>query len=247
MLYENLLIQIQKAIKSTILKKKIGVAFSGGVDSTLLAKLCSDLGYDTTLFTVGFKNSHDIIFSKHISKLIKLPHKTIEIDNDVFHRTVDYIKNKVESTELSLLENCIAFYYISKLSKNFTNVLVTANGIDELFCGYDIYRRMMQYENITLPTLINTKLKNEIMIMKKACQITLQSDVRLINPFLFNDFINYAKRIPLHYKINGYGDFMRKHIIRTLAYKIGVPKISAYKRKKAMQYGTLIHKYIRRL
>ena len=35
---------------------------------------------------------------------------------------------------------------------------------------------------------------------------------------------------------------LRKHAIRDLALEIGVPEISARKRKKALQYGTLIHK-----
>ena len=36
---KQLLTEMQNAVKSTIFDKKIGVAFSGGVDSTLIAKL----------------------------------------------------------------------------------------------------------------------------------------------------------------------------------------------------------------
>ena len=36
----ELLAEIQKAVKNTILTKKFGIAFSGGVDSSLLAKIC---------------------------------------------------------------------------------------------------------------------------------------------------------------------------------------------------------------
>ncbi len=35
---------------------------------------------------------------------------------------------------------------------------------------------------------------------------------------------------------------MRKHVIRKLAYEIKIPEISYTKRKKALQYGTKIHK-----
>src|SRR5574339_633465 len=56
--------QMIQAIRHTVDDKKIGIAFSGGVDSSLLAKLCTDLGYDVILLTIGFENSHDIEFSK---------------------------------------------------------------------------------------------------------------------------------------------------------------------------------------
>jgi asparagine synthase (glutamine-hydrolysing) len=36
---------------------------------------------------------------------------------------------------------------------------------------------------------------------------------------------------------------LRKHIIRRLAIDIGVPQEAAMKPKKALQYGSSIHKY----
>jgi len=74
----ELLTEMQNAIKNTILTKKFGIAFSGGVDSSLLAKICSDLGYDITLLTIGFSDSHDVVFSKKISKLLGLPTKSLK-------------------------------------------------------------------------------------------------------------------------------------------------------------------------
>jgi len=49
---DQLLKQMQNAIKETVLEKKIGIAFSGGVDSSLTAKICSDLGYQVILLTI---------------------------------------------------------------------------------------------------------------------------------------------------------------------------------------------------
>ena len=43
-------------------------------------------------------------------------------------------------------------------------------------------------------------------------------------------------------KITDSEDLYRKHNIRKLASDVGVPELSCTKRKKALQYGTKIHK-----
>ena len=43
------------------------MAFSGGVDSSLLATICKDAGYKVTLLTVGFDGSHDVEFTSKVS------------------------------------------------------------------------------------------------------------------------------------------------------------------------------------
>jgi len=70
----ELLKNIKDAISKTVPKKRIGIAFSGGVDSTLISKILDDLEYDVTLLTIGFTESHDILFAKEVNEKLKLPH-----------------------------------------------------------------------------------------------------------------------------------------------------------------------------
>ena len=239
----ELLHEMQKAVKNTISRKKFGVAFSGGVDSSLLAKICSDLGYDVTLLTVGFSDSHDVVFSKKISKLLGLSHKTLEITSDTFDDISNKIRQKINTDNLSWNENCIAFYYVSKLAKSLDlDTVATANGIDELFCGYNGYRDAIKEGEDKVIELMDKKIENELKMMKAVNTISSEFNIKIIQPFLNSDFINYAKKIPISEKIKDQDDLIRKHIIRKLALEIGVPEESANKRKKALQYGSQIHK-----
>jgi asparagine synthase (glutamine-hydrolysing) len=89
---------------------------------------------------------------------------------------------------------------------------------------------------------MDSKLENELKMMKAVNEVTSELSVKIIQPLLDEQFIKVAKTIPLCEKISGKYDLIRKHIIRKLASEIGVPDISVKKRKKALQYGTLIHK-----
>lgn len=238
-----LLEQIQKAILQTVPTKKFAVAFSGGVDSTLIAKVCSDLKYDVTLLTIGFAGSHDILFSKEVNEFLKLPHHILEINPNEFDKISKEIHSAINTDNLSWNENCIAFYHVSKLAHSLgLNTAVTANGIDELFCGYNGYRDAFKEGEAKIMELMNSKLENELNMMKAVNLVSSEFAVKIVQPLLSHDFINYAKSVPISEKIHSPDDLQRKHIIRKLASKIGVPEISANKRKKALQYGSLIHK-----
>lgn len=124
--------QIIDAIGNTVKLQKIGIAFSGGVDSTLLAKVCSDMGFEIVLLTVGFEGSHDIEFSKKIAGLLKLRHVTYEIPKVEFAGVAKDVRNEIGTDNLSWNENCIAFYYVSKIAKKHgIGTVLTSNGIDK--------------------------------------------------------------------------------------------------------------------
>ena len=240
---EQLLTEMQNAVKETISDKKIGVAFSGGVDSTLLAKLVKDLGHDIHLLTIGFHDSHDINFAKEVNQLLNLPHSISEIDPEKFKEVSDKIRQLIKTDNLSWNENSIAFYYVAKLAQeNGLSAVATANGIDELFCGYNSYREAIEIGEDEVMKMMNEKLKNEGEMMVAVNAVTAEFGVRMIQPFLSPSFIDYSKKIPVSEKIHGPDDMKRKHAIRELAMDYGIPEVAAQKQKKALQYGSQIHK-----
>ena len=240
---KQLLDEMQNVVKETVTDKKIGVAFSGGVDSTLLAKLVKDMGYDIHLLTIGFQDSHDINFAKEVNQLLNFPHSISEIDPEKFKEVSEKIHQTIKSDNLSWNENSIAFYYVAEIAqKNGLKTVVTANGIDELFCGYNSYREAIEKGEDEVVKMMNDKLKNEKEMMVAINAVTAEFGVTMIQPFLLPNFIEYAKKIPVSEKIHGPDDMQRKHPIRELAMDYGIPEVAAQKQKKALQYGSKIHK-----
>jgi len=240
---KKLLENIKNSISETVKEKKIGIAFSGGVDSTLISKICSDMDYDITLLTIGFAESHDILFAKEVNEQLNYPHHILEINSETFPAISLKIQQTIKTENLSWNENCIAFHYVSELAKSLDlDTVITANGIDELFCGYNAYREAISEGESKIHEVMISKLDNELKMMKAVNLIASEFDVKIIQPLLSSNFIEYAKTIPLSEKIHDSEDLYRKHIIRKLASQINVPEISCTKRKKALQYGSKIHK-----
>ena len=153
------------------------------------------------------------------------------------------IRTRIKTDNLSWNENSIAFYHVSRLAQSLgLKVIMTANGIDELFCGYNGYRDAIKQGHDAVISLMDAKLDNELKMMKAINQVCSEFGVKIVQPLLSEDFIKYAKTIPISEKIINENDLQRKHIIRNLAIHVGVPELSANARKKALQYGTMIHK-----
>lgn len=231
---------VEQAINN---ETSIAIAFSGGLDSSLLAQVCKDLGIDVTLLTIGFSESRDISFSKKIASIMNLPHGVLKLDNECFQKDIYKICNKIKCNITSHIENCIGFFYIGKFAHaNGYKTVLTANGCDELFCGYDIFRFACNQGIAELVKLMEEKLENEFTLMQEIDTVVKESGVVVKQPFLSSDFISFAKSIPVGQKIKGPNDLVRKHILRQLAVSMGVPLQSAMQRKKALQYSSLIHR-----
>ncbi len=236
------------AVSEIVPETKIAVAFSGGVDSSLLAKICQDLGKQVTLVTVGFPGSHDIGFAKGIASKMGMEYRTLEIDYIDFRENLHRVRQTIKCENTSHIENCIAYFYICKLAKQIgLDVVLSANGCDELFCGYDRYRRAYRGGEAAIMKLMDEKIANEFALMTEIATVAGQFGMVVRQPFLSSKFIRYAKTIPVNQKIKGPDDMTRKHILRQVALSLSVPIESAMKPKKALQYGSSIHKHFKKM
>ena len=250
---KRLLIALKEALLNAVSENisetpRVGVAFSGGVDSSLLAKLCNHLRKQVTLVTIGFPGSHDIDFSQSIASKMGMDHRLYEIDYGDFQEKLKHVQQAIKCSNTSHIENCIAYFYVSRLARqNDLNVVLSGNGCDELFCGYDKYRKVYRDGEAKINKLLEVSLVNEFALVEEIKTVAAQLGVQVRQPFLSSKFIQFAKSIPIDQKIKGPDDMIRKHILREVALALGVPKESAMKPKKALQYGSSIHKYFKKI
>ena len=119
------------------------------------------------------------MFAKEVNEQLNYSHHILEIDSAKFPQISAKIHDTINTENLSWNENCIAFYYVSKLANSLgIDTVVTANGIDELFCGYNAYREVFSEGESKIMQVMDTKLDNELKMMKAVNVIASEFNVK---------------------------------------------------------------------
>lgn len=227
--------------------ESIAVLFSGGVDSTTIVKILLDLGKKVDLYTIGVENSQDLKVAKDVADKFNLPLHTWIIDENIIEDQLESTINTIESKNLMKIGVGMTIKLTSYLAhKDNHKVILSGQGADELFAGYNRYKRKYEtpellYDELTddLNNIYNTNLERD----DKA---TMSNSVELRVPYLDVNVINTAVKMPYDFLLKSSDDNIRKHILRDVALKLGVPREIALRPKKAAQYATGIDKVIRK-
>jgi len=126
----------------------VGVLLSGGVDSTaLLSFVVQESDKEVETFTVGFDDksfADERPFAKLAAETYKSKHHELTISAQQF---MDFLPKYVWHMEEPVCEPpAVALYYISKLASQHVKVLLSGEGGDEAFGGYQNYRNLMWME-----------------------------------------------------------------------------------------------------
>ena len=128
----------------------VGFLLSGGVDSTAMLSLASrKTDRPISSYTVGFANSgfaDERPFARLAAEKYGSEHHEISISSKEF---ADFLPQYVWHMEEPVCEPpAVALYYVSKLARNYVKVLISGEGGDEAFAGYQNYRAMLWIERI---------------------------------------------------------------------------------------------------
>jgi len=222
---------------------KFGIAFSGGVDSSLLALIASKLNKDFILYTAGIKNSQDIRKARELAGLMNWELKVNDLDFEGAERVIKEVHRAIPRKDFIAVGIVCPLYAALELAKkDGITIVLSGYACDSLFAGFEKFKgldeegvlRVIETSVGNLDDYANTR---ELVVAKVL-------GMELVFPFRDKEFFEYAMQIHPSLKINSEGN---KIVIREAASKLGLPEEFALRHKKSAQYGSKFDKTMYKL
>ena len=209
------------------------ISLSGGLDSSIIAYFLKERKPKTVAVIAEDFVSTDLTYCQMISKEMQLPLTIYNVKTAVILEAVEEtIKILKNFNDIEIRNNVVMYLAIKWAKENDEKSIITGDGADELFAGYNF--------------LINTPENELEQEIKRVCSImhfptqkigkALGVDVE--SPFLDESVTEIAKKIPADLKVkNENGKRHGKWILRKTFEKY-IPKQIAWREKSPMQDGS---------
>jgi len=230
------LLPLHEAIETAVrLRSDEGVvAFSGGVDSALVAALAH-----RPCVTVGLAGSHDLLHATAVAKELGLDHSTVVIAPSEIAAALKAVLPVVPQKSPVDVSIATTLWFVARYAREEGYVRILAGqGADELFGGYARY-----LERGNLAALFEKDFLSLAVQGERDQAVAGLFGTYFSEPFLDVRVVRAAQAIAPEERVkNGVG----KYPLREVACRY-MPKETALYGKKAMQYGSGIWKEIQRL
>jgi asparagine synthase (glutamine-hydrolysing) len=231
-------------------QKKVAVAFSGGLDSSIIARLAKNCGSDVQLFHVSLKGQSETEEAIKAAKMLGLPLHVYLFTEAELENVISKVVDLIEEPDPSKAGVGVPFYWnAQKAAEAGFRVLLAGQGADELFGGYLRYvtEYMRDGNEKVRKTLFNDVAEIYESNLERDEKICGFHDVELRLPFASYQVVEFALSLPTELKFENAIDSLRKLVLRRTAENLGIPEEIVNKPKKAVQYSTGINSALRKL
>jgi len=239
-------VALEKAVAAGLARAGEGcraLLYSAGLDSTVLAQICHDIGHAPLLLSLGTSRSRDRRFVERSRAHFNLPVEFVAVEEEDIARALPLARD--------LLQKADVFSGFARLDRIHLSIgvamilacqaaeprgitqLLTAHGADALFAGFDRYNRVPPEK---LPATLERDARRAVetgLVRDRA--VTDRFSIQLLTPFLEPGLVELALSVPAAFKLGPQGD---KLVLRELARQRGVPEFIAARPKKSIQYST---------
>ena len=230
--------------------KEVTVAFSGGLDSSIIAYLTKKTGADATLIHVSLENEPEVEFARQAAEGLKMSlHICQYVEHDV-QKAIPKVIHIIEEADPVKVSIGVPMYWTAeKTAEMGCKVMLAGQGADELFGGY---RRYLDGYLEGSKEKVQTTIYNDITGIHES---NLERDFKICNhfnvelrlPYAAHNMAKLAISLPLELKMERTDNTLRKLVLRQVARDLGLPQPIVERPKRAIQYTTGANKAIKKL
>ncbi|ELZ26750.1 asparagine synthase [Halogeometricum pallidum JCM 14848] len=221
----------------------LAVAFSGGVDSAVVAAGVPD----APCYVAGFGGSHDVAAARDAAAAMDRRLRVVELTHDAVREAVPELVSILGRTNPMDLQIALPLYLAAKrASADGFDRLAVGQGADELFGGYAKVAKAPEDPRVEADTVrgattemvrtLPDQLERDVLSLRAA-------GVEPVAPLLHDRVVAAALPLPGELLV---ADGRRKVALREAARRL-VPESVAAAEKKAVQYGTYASRELDRL
>ena len=208
--------------------KEVAVAFSGGLDSSLVAFLASKCGVKVNLLHVSLENQEETEVAIKAAEELNLPLQVDLFKDSDVEKTLPKVVELIEEADPVKASIGVSFYWVAeKAAESGFKVMLAGQGADELFGGYQRYVNECCKDGTekVRKTMFNDVVRIHESNLERDLKITSFHDVELRVPFGSFDLAEFALGLPIELKIENKTDTLRKLVLRKVALNVGLPNL----------------------
>ncbi len=225
-----------------------GVAFSGGLDSALVASVAKEAGKDPDLFTVGMEGQAELEHAHKVATELGIPITIRELNADEVLESLPEVVSIVESTDPVVVGVSVPFYFVCRKAREMGRESIAAGQMsDELFGGYARFEELVLDGRTDEARLEMWKsvLAAPANDFEPGDKIAVSLGLEMRCPFAYLPLVEYVLKLPLSLKVRASeGKAVRKYILRKLATNLKLPEVVVNRPKKAVQYSSGVQKVL---
>ena len=222
---------------------QVAVAFSGGVDSALVAAG----GPDAPCYVAGFEGCHDVAAAREAAAAMDRDLRVVEVTHDdIRDRLTDLVAATGRTNPMDLAIALPLVLVGERAAADGFDRLALGQGADELFGGYAKVAKATEDPRVDADTVRGARRELLGTIPDQAERDVLAlraAGVAPVTPLLHDDVVAAALSLPGHLLVDG---DERKVALREAARGV-VPESIRTADKKAVQYGTYVARELDRL
>jgi asparagine synthase (glutamine-hydrolysing) len=208
------------------------ISLSGGLDSSIIAHFLKNRDPSSVAIISEDFVSTDLTYCQMISKEMKIPLSIYNVSTstilEAIENTIRILKN---FNDIEIRNNVVMYLAIKWAKENNQKSIITGDGADELFAGYNFLVNKPENE-------LEAEIKRVCSIMHFPTQkIGIELGIKIESPFLNQKIIELASQIPSNLKIKEENGKRHGKWILRKTFEKHIPTQIAWRRKSPMQEG----------